>query len=92
MTLREINDCLKESESEMETDPFDRLFAIIKILRSVAQREIATDEGTLAGIHQFKQAFGVVTAQNVDMFMELPDEVLDAEIPAVFVWDVLEAD
>jgi hypothetical protein len=92
MTLRELNHCLKESESEMETSPSDRLFAAIKIIRSILQKEIATDEGAFHGMLKFKEVYGEFTSDNVDRFMDLHTDVLDTPIPNDFIWQVLESD
>lgn len=86
MTLRQINECLKN-----DTDPQSRLTGLLYILRSIEQGDIATEDGVICSLIKFEESYGEITNETVDDFM-LMGEVLDMEIPNEFILKALSAD
>lgn len=92
MTLREINTLLRETEIEECALPLDRLVAILSLLRSFEQGDIATIDGVVASVAKFKASYGPVSTESIDEFMELPASVLDREIDNYLILEILAAE
>lgn len=90
MTLREIDECLREDTSA--DGAMDRLVAVLALLRSMRQGETATNEGITASLNEFRETYGDVTHENVNCFMQMPTGVLDTDIPNDYVLEVMGAD
>lgn len=91
MTLRELNDLLREDEVVRGEDPMTRLVALVALLRTARQGEIATNEGIDASVRAFRRLYGAVTTETVDRFSALGD-ALDVDIPMDQILAVMEAD
>lgn len=93
ITLNEINSLLREIEISEQRSARERLVAYIAILRSVIQREIATNEGIEAALAAYNAKFGEPTTENVDAFVDgLSFELREKPIPYKYVEEILDAD
>lgn len=81
MTLRQLNTVLRADELTSAESPRTRIVALLAVLRSLDQGETATDEGVGASMEKFIEQFGAITTESVDLFMRMPPEVLDQDIP-----------
>lgn len=92
MTLRDLNACLRESELVNGDNPLDRLTAIIAVLRTANQREIATSDGILCSVNKFVENFGPITTASVDEFVEPMEAMMEIDILDDYLMEILEAD
>lgn len=92
MSLRKLNEILREEEIEYCAQAKDRLVLVLAILRSLHQGEISTNDGICNSLEIFQMYYGPITTESVDLLMELPNSLLDKPLNFEYIEQILEAE